>query len=633
MRTLWLLALAACGDSASSGTTALFDIKAAMGSCQSQADCKADTVCDTTSHQCIDFYALPFPNDLRRHDDGTLDLSLFPTNSIIAAQYRDVAQTLDGFGLNGQMSSRFSAEIDPATLPDPAGSLDPGASVYVVNISTGDRTPIIASFRTDGTNTIGGNRLVVRPVPGFGLLEGTTYALVITKRVLDVGGAPIQRSSQFSSVIGGGGSTQEKQVYAPLLAYLDANGGRGDVVSAAVFTTEHVTQIGPALRAGVFATAAPTATFTGSPNVLTDYVTYTGTYVAPNFQTGTPPYLDDGGEIQVDASGTAIVQLMEPMPFALTVPPGTTPPTGWPICIYQHGTGGDWKSFIDDGTADALAKQGIAVISTDQVLHGPRNPGGDPAVSFFNFGNPYAGRDNALQGAADAWSQMRLALGMQFNDGTRDIKFDAARVSFFGHSQGGLTGPAFIAFEPALTGAVLSGTGGIGYLGLLYKLAPVNFPMLVETLTRDSPMDEDNPILAVAQMWIERADGANYARFFVREPQTASGAKNIYQTEGFTDTYAPNKGIEAFATAVGGDLVKTVDEADVPSLTQLRGSTVLAPPIVHNRGNATAVLAQFKMAGGSDGHFVVFDIATARAQSSNFLGTLASTGAATVTSN
>ena len=58
------------------------------------------------------------------------------------------------------------------------------------------------------------------------------------------------------------------------------------------------------------------------------------------------------------------------MRFALTVPPGTTPAAGWPICIYAHGTGGDYRSFIDDGTALRLAKQGIAVISTDQVLHG-----------------------------------------------------------------------------------------------------------------------------------------------------------------------------------------------------------------------------------------------------------------------
>jgi pimeloyl-ACP methyl ester carboxylesterase len=418
-------------------------------------------------------------------------------------------------------------------------------------------------------------------------------------------------------------------VYAPLLSWLDPT-ERKHVVSAAVFTTQHATFLGPALRAGVFGTTPPAAAnITAGVSGSSVYSLWTGTYTAPNFQTGDVPYLNGGGEIVVGSDGIAVVQRTEPMRFALTIPlAGMTPTTGWPICIYAHGTGGDWQSFVSDGTALRLAQQGIAVISTDQVLHGPRNPGGDPAVSFFNFGNPYAGRDNALQGAADAWSQMRLALGMSFSDGSRTITFDPGRVMFFGHSQGGLTGPAFVAFEPAVKGAVLSGTGGLLYISMLYKTAPVNFPPLVETLTRDSPMDEDNPTIALAQMWIERADGANYARFMVREPKTPAGPRAIFQSEGFTDTYAPNPAIEAFATSLGGDLLLP-DQQDVLGLT-LRGRHTMSPPISKNVNGTTAVLAQYKQAPNSDGHFVVFDIAAAKTQSSSFLGTLAATGTATV---
>jgi len=587
-----------------------------------------------------DYYTLPFPDDLHRNADGTLDLDAFPTNSLIVDQYRQVAEALDGWALNAAMSSRMSDAIDPTSLPDPAGSVVPGASVYVVNIDSQSpdfdkRTPVIADFRTDPTNTIGPNRLVVRPYPGFGLDEGTTYALVITDRVLDLEGKPIEASSDFRAILGAGGSAavqNARAVYQPLLDWLDGNGeeAKRDVVSAAVFTTQHATFVAPALRAGVFGTPAPVGANIVLAQTTADYQLWTGTYVAPNFQTGTVPYTNSGGEIQV-ASGVAIVQRMEPMRFALTVPLGATPATGWPITIYQHGTGGDWESFVDDGTADYLAKQGIAVISTDQVLHGPRNPGADPAISFFNISNPFAARDNALQGAADAWSQQRLALGLSIADtaGSRTLTFDPDRVMFFGHSQGGLTGPGYIAFEPALKGAVLSGTGGLIYLSLLYKQNPIDFASLAATLTRDMPMDEDNPTIALAQMWIERADGANYARFMVREPQTPAGPRNIFQTEGFIDTYAPDKCIEAFATAIGGDVVQTPDEQPVAGL-MLRDRTVSAPPIANNMGGATAVLAQYKQAPDDDGHFVVFDIPAARTQSSDFLGTLAATGTATV---
>ncbi|MDB4955342.1 MAG: hypothetical protein JWO36_2911 [Myxococcales bacterium] len=592
-----------------------------------------------------DFYALPYPNDLHRHDDGSLDLSQFPTNSLLVEDYRSHAESLDGFSLNGAIFARFDGPLDPTSLPDPAASMQPSASVYIINVDErspdrGQRTPVIAHFRPDGTQTIGIDRLVVRPYPGFGLDEGTTYAMVITNRVLATDGSPIVASADWNALSGSGGDAKishARDVYARLFTWLDEPGDdeRGDVVSAAVFTTQHATFLGPAIRKAIYATPTPVARNVLFNLLSTNYTIWTGAYDAPNLQTGDPPYLSSGGEIQIGADGAAVVQRMEPMRFALTIPLGTMPPNGWPLCIYSHGTGGDWKSFIDDLTGDRLAQQGIAVISTDQVLHGPRNPTTDPAISFFNLGNPLAGRDNALQGAADAWSQQRLGLGLNFPDkASQPVKFDPTKVFFFGHSQGGLTGPAYIAFEPALTGAVLSGTGGMLYLSMLYKTAPVDFPNLVETLTRDTPMDEDNPSIALAQMWIERSDGVNYARFMVRDPQLAPdgthlAARNIFQTEGFTDTYAPNPSIEAFATALGPDQVMAVDEKDVLGL-KLRGRSTLPPPVTNNDNGATAILAQYKQAFGSNGHFVVFEVPAARKQAAQFLGTLARTGQATV---
>jgi predicted esterase len=312
------------------------------------------------------------------------------------------------------------------------------------------------------------------------------------------------------------------------------------------------------------------------------------------------------------------------------VPPGAVPPAGFPIAIYSHGTGGDHQSFIQDGTAKALAAQGIAVISTDQVLHGPRNPGGNPEIDFFNFQNPYAMRDNILQGAADAFSQLRLAVGLSIKDGGRTITLDPAKVYFFGHSQGGVTGPGFVTFEPSLTGAVLSGTGGMIYLALLHKTQPLDVPTLLATVLRDDPVDEDNPTLGLFQMWIDRADGGNYAPMMVRQPPAGLAPRNIFQLEGFTDSYTPNPAIEAFATALGGDIVMLPDTRDVAGLTQLRGRTVMPAPLAGNLNGKTAVLAQYDQQAGSDGHFVVFDVALAQHQAAEFLGTLARTGTATV---
>ena len=611
---IWLLMslVAACtGSGGTTGTTALFA---------------------TTSG---DFYALPYPNDLRRHEDFALDLSQFPTHSLIVESYRSVAEKLDGFGLNSAIYARFDGALDPMSLPDPAGSMAPSASVYLVNIDTrspgyGLRTPIVVHFRPEAGQTIGANHLVARPYPGFGLDEGTRYALVITRRVRDPGGAAINPSSEWLELVG---DANARSTYASLVDWLGRTGTDtlDDLACAAVFTTQHITQVGPALRKGVFAAPAPVVTgvaVVATPG--TSFKLFTGGYEAPNFQAGAVPYHDPpSGEIAIGSDGAAVVQRTETMRFAMTVPLGPTPASGFPICIYAHGTGGDYRSFVEDGTGGRLAAQGIATISTDQVLHGPRNPGGNPEIDFFNFGNPYGARDNALQGTADAFAQLRLAQGLSIVDGNRIIRVDPTRVFFFGHSQGGLTGPGFVAFEPSLTGAVFSGTGGLLYLNLLYKTMPFDIPSLVATFLRDDPVDEDNPSLALLQMWFERADGANYAPLMVRKPAPGLRPRNIFQTEGFSDSYAPNQGIEAFATALGGDLVMLPDEQAVAGLT-LRDRSVLPTPITGNLDGVTAVLAQYKQLAGSDGHFVVFEVPSAERQAAQFLGSLAATGTATV---
>ncbi|MBS1120921.1 MAG: hypothetical protein H6Q90_3149 [Deltaproteobacteria bacterium] len=594
-----------------------------------------------------DFYALPFPNDLWRTAEGTLDLSQFPTNSLIVERYRAAAERLDGFGLNQAIYARFDGGLDPTSIPDAATSMQEGAAVYLVDIDAsspdfGQRVPIAARFRDTPTVTLGGNHIVARPFPGFGLDEGRTYALVITNRVRAADGGSVAAADTFREILEGTGGDfaiqHAREIYAPLIAYLDQPGDddRRDVVSAAVFTTQHATTIVPAIRKAIFAAPAPVAADVTSAVTSTAFTTFVGTYQAANLQTGDVPYHDPpSGEIQLGSDGVAIVQHMEPMRFALTAPTGATPAGGFPIAIYSHGTGGDYESFIDDGTAAALAKQGLAVISTDQVLHGPRNPGGNAELDFFNISNPFAMRDNSLQGTADAWSQLRLVQGLAIPDGARTITFNTTKVSFFGHSQGGLTGPGFVAFEPALSGAVLSGTGGLLYISLLTKTMPLDIPMLVQTFLRDDPVDEDNPSLALFQLWAERADGVNYAPFMVRHPATAPDGsplapRNIFQTEGFVDTFSPNPAIEAFAVALGGDLVMLPDEQDLAGLIELRGRSVKAAPFANNVNDVTAVLAQYKQQAGSDGHFVVFDIPAAKRQAAQFLGTLARTGTATV---
>jgi predicted esterase len=396
------------------------------------------------------------------------------------------------------------------------------------------------------------------------------------------------------------------------------------------------------LREAVYATAAPTLmglTYDAEDSPGVDQV-FEGTYASPNYQVGDSPYTAMGGQIALDGSGKPVVQRTEMLRVAMTIPEGTMPATGWPVVIYAHGTGGDYKSFIGDGSGKEAAKitdksgaviARLAMISIDQVLHGPRAPAGTNVdLAFFNVQNLRAARANPKQGALDDFQLLRLVRAIDVasapTTGQR-IKFDPDRIYFKGHSQGSLTGPLFLAVEPEVKAAVLSGAGGELMLALLNKKKPLDIPAVVGALLHD-PADEFHPMLNLIQSYMEDADPVNYARLLFREPPASFSPKSIYQSLGITDNYTPIPAIKALGLAMGVQPVnpmrEPIDNLDLDGLSW--GQAPVSKNVAAQA--ATGVLLEYPQAAGSDGHFVVFDVPDATAQSNRFLGTAAATGTA-----
>jgi len=609
-------ALAACGDGGG-GVVALFEVP-------------RDGI--TASG----FYALPFPNDLRLADDGTLDLEQhIRPNDLIDFYLDELAPRTHGFGLNSAAFVRFDDLIDLESLPvSPEASLTEDASVYLVDVDAdsphrGERVPLLFRFSEWPGESIGPHWLGCLPYPGVPLRQEETYALVVTKRVRGVDGGAVRRSPDFDAVLGAGASggdiARAQALYAPLLDWLDEDGGdeREDVVDAAVFTTQDATSLMARVREVIWRDVpAPVARDVSLTSSNSSYLLYEGIYDAPNFQTGEPPYRrpDDGGEIIVDsATGEPLVQRMEALRFAVSVPNGEMPAAGWPVILYAHGTGGDYKSFVSNQTALRLAAEDLAVISIDQPLHGTRSPSGSSTEeAFFNYQNPVAGRDNVRQGALDDFQLIRLVTSLVLEEdapGGVPIVFDSEHIDFMGHSQGGLTGSLFVPYEPMVEGAVLSGAGGDLYQSLLLKEGFAD-------------LDQFNNLLALVQTFAEASDPINYGPLMVREPPDGGTAKDIYQSEGFEDSYTPTLTIEALGVAIGVSPVTPILEP-VDGFA-LRGIDTLDPPVEGNLDGNTAVFLQYRAAPGEDGHFVVFDVPDARRHVASFLHTLAYEGRATL---
>ena len=600
------------------------------------------------------FYALPFPNDLRVGEDGRIDLADHPRTSDLVGLYVDtIAEAQRGFGLTSAGFIRFDGPLDPGSLPATPGlSRAASSSVYLVDVdpdspARGARLPVRVQFRAEPGQVIGENSLAVLPYPGFVLRERTTYALVATRRLRAASGGAVEPAPAFAAIAAledddgvadDPALARAHAIYQPLWDWLEEPGGdeRDDVVAAAVFTTQDATSLLARVREVIWRDLPlPRPRSVTLRRVENGYAWYDGRFDGPRFQAGEPPYLrpDEGGGIEIDpGTGEPILQGMDDLRFSFTVPDGSMPEGGWPVVIYAHGTGGSYHSFRHDGTAAWLASVGIACISMDQVMHGDRSAGAPPDIAFFNLQNPLAARDNPLQGALDDFQLLRLAWNFDFVERqaglARRVRFDRDKIYFFGHSQGSLTGVPFVAHEPLVKAAVLSGAGGLLYLSMLHKTQPVDIAGIVRVFLRDDPLDEFNPMLALLQMYMDRSDSVSYGPLLAARPSDGGRPLDVFLSEGLIDRYTPVPSIEALATAMQVDPVWPVHR-DVVGLS-LAGRTVQVPPVTGNQRGRTAVLVQYEEAPGSDGHFVMFDLQDARRQSINFLSSMRFTGAATV---
>jgi hypothetical protein len=629
-------------------------------------------------------YDHPWPSDLRRDADGSIHLEgLYNPQAVplLTDYVAAMKGKLHGFSPAAAAYLRFTGDIDPASLPaDPPQSALPASSVQMVDVDPasperGERRMVETFWRqADGVYWLR-DTLAVRPALGYPLRPGTRYALVVTNAVRAAGGGPVAPGHDLEEVLGLAPVEARVQpahdLYAPAIAELAAAGiAAADIVHLAVFTTNDPTAelfaVADDVRRSVPAPSADAAAWTAAESTAA-YDVYEGAYgPSPNYQQGTPPYSTDGGGFVFDASGRPVLQNTFSQSFALVVPNAAAcppPASGYPIVIYAHGTGGNYRSIVDERNSfgELMAQHCLASLGFNQIFAGTRPgapPPGDPNYEgeedllFFNLNNPIAARTNPQQAAVDLVQAARL-----FTEGhlvvpagvsrtQAAIAFDGARLVFIGHSEGGLNGPLFLAADDQARGGVLSGSGAMITVALLEKTEPLPAvaPAVRALLGLARPADGAelnlyHPALNLAQTIVDASDPVHYARFLVRQPRPGFAPKSLYQTEGVEpdgtgDSFAPPHGIEIHAVAIG--LPREAPGVHAIAEAQWAGLGEVAVPSGGLQGNlangrATGVLGQFVPAPGVDGHFVAFDVPAAHAAIGSFCESLAGDARARVT--
>jgi len=622
-----------------------------------------------------EFYRLPYPNDIRTDTQGRPVLTGHGTPGSgvlgfdIVQTYIDAIQAdQKGFGTNTAIYLRSSAQVDFGTL-----NLGEDATLYMVNIDPsspnyGNRLGL--SFSAVGGAGSAGryicqNSIALRPPWGRPLQRNTTYAVVATTGIQRAeSGEAVQQDADFTSMFaaekpnGVVGEAWDK--YAPLRDWVaDQAIDSSSIAVAAVFTTGDPWRRTAKTREVMRAEDITASELTlcgeevispcddglkgearqrgcGLPDAAFDEIH--GKISMPIIQRGEAPYLTEGGDVTENPE----VQRSEDVCMSMMVPKELDmPDEGWPILIYAHGTGGEFAGHRNVArqimNVDVGGQQvGMLVIGWDQVQHFTRRGAStkDPEPLVFNYQNPAGAKGNFIQGAADIHAIVKFAEELSIPAETsptgEEIRANPNEIYFFGHSQGGTTGPVALPFEPAIKGAVLSGAGAGLTLALLGKTSPVDSPSALKLVLQDPDVGQNHPVLSLIQGYFEEVDTMNYAEYLgARAVDGVTTPSHIFHTYGLGDTFTPPSGMRALAIGMRASYLN-------PQLEDLETQSVRFAdgPISANQvpaGDSITVAGrQYTSDGEYDGHFVAFREDSAIADWVEFLTTAIVQGVPTV---
>lgn len=645
----------------------------------------------------FEFYRLPFPNDIRFVKNNRIDLSGHPSPGDVLGI--DVAGTIfstvesdpDGFAINSPVYFRLSdpiaaeslcidpggtyppapldAQGEPRTWCDPAGD----ATVFMVNIDPGspgyqERIPLQVSFNPTRGQYACQNLLAVGPLDGQPLRHSTTYAAVITTGLLDeLGHAPIP-DLDFLHILDTEGiasgtsplpehvitATQPLRDWIADTPTIDAS----QIAAATVFTTGDPDAVAtklfeavealpaPKFQPGSFDCADPSApgdTFAchagagracpSTPNPK--FAEIHGTYLAPAFQDGLRPYLTPkfGGFIDLEKPKKFSD---EEMCFALTVPNTPMPPNGWPVIIYGHGTGANYRAFINKARAfsgdrsivELFTDLGFAVLGFDNVMHGPRQgpiitdidlatplTWTDPDNLFFNVINAEAARDNVLQGAVDLFWLTRLLKAEGERElaertlGVAGVKFDPEQIFYFGHSQGATIVFPFLTEDVPLRAAIISGAGAELALSILNKKEPINIAQAAGVAFGDQNLSRLHPMMGILAQMFGPSDAVSYVDdLLFGRPGATRPPIPLLIFSGLGDNYTPDATQDALFSAMNIPILE-------PSVTPYSNNVTSAD----GTQSVTAGVVRLEPDPSYDGHFVTFNHPDAELPLQSFL--------------
>ncbi len=501
----------------------------------------------------------------------------------------DTFNRRDGFSALGPILAAFPTGVSPTGLPsfkDPSESLAPSSSVVLIDMATGERTPLFAEVEQNIMIPEKRN-LMIRPLAR--LHTSARYAVGIRKSVKALDGSDLPIPEAFAAILDGTPFTHPK--FAELktrtleaVAALEAAGiPRDDLVLAWDFVTvsdefvrsDLTTMRDQALPA--IGTAGANLTFTANvqPNSPTSLKRYLGTFKSPDFLTAGET---DASVMRRDAAGLPVMEGMRDAHFAAIVPNCVqTQPLPRPTIIFGHGLFGSAEEYLDDDFVAKLAEDHcFIIIAGDFIGLTSRQLQLAPlTVNDLNRGPQIV--DKLAQSIVDFISLENIARGPMAN--APEFKFngqaviDPANTFYVGGSLGGNMGNVFMAYDPNITRGVLAVPGGNWWLMIERSTA---WALLVGAAqgAYDDPEEYQLALSMAFGMGLEVVDPLSTAAHVIKDPLFGNPVKNILMWYSMGDCLVTNISSELVAREMQLPLLG-------PSVKEPWGLTPTSGPLVN----------------------------------------------------
>lgn len=587
-------------------------------------------------------FAHPYPSEIRwpQGQPQTLAGTPNPMGSEPLRFMIEMASDRRGASLTAGLVLQFEADPDLATWPEAATATTAETSpAWLIALDDGHRVPFEWRYHASHGPYHPAGLLRVVPELGFALDPGREYAFVI-RAGRGVATGETMRALLAGEVPDGALGRRAATVVQAALQKLAA-AGYGNETWAWVqpFVTDDP---GPDWQALVAATLErePPARLRnlGLSRDLGDACLVEGNVLLPQFQTGTPPYFQGGGEWVFNDAGALVAQRHEAIPVALVFPAGPMPAEGFPLTIYIHGTSGVSTQLIDrgrqaadsagpeadEGPARIWARHGIA--SAGAAL--PLNPQRSPAAlgyGIYNVLYPKTLRDNFRQGALEQAFFLRALLAERFDpalcpsadasaaaDGL--LRFSTQRIAAFGQSLGAIELGLWAPVEPLLGAVIPSGAGGV-YAEMFPTSKVIPGDLILRLLAEPNPTEPMDPLHMAGfliGMSLETVDPVGLAAHMLRQPLPGMGAKHVYLPAGYLDWFFLPPSIRGLVGPLGVELAGAPVDPSLVDLAMRTGRQAAPYPVSANvdtpDGARSAAVVQFLEDGVLDGHHISFQL-------------------------